>query len=182
MPSIFHLMFAAGALACGLAGAATDLRSRRIPNLLTGPAMLLGLLLHGLAGGWRELLSALAALLVCGFVFLIFHLAGGMGAGDVKLIAAVGSLLGFGAVVPLLVYTALAGGVMALALAVLRGQLQQTLYNVINLVEHHRAHGLQPHPELHVKNAGTLRLPYGVAIAAGTMLAVSLQFASGAAW
>ena len=76
------------ALGCGLTGAVTDLRTRRIPNLLTAPSMLIGLLLHLASGGWKEGATALAALLLCGAVFLLFHLAGGMGAGDVKLIAA----------------------------------------------------------------------------------------------
>jgi prepilin peptidase CpaA len=173
--TFLHAELACAALLCGAAGAATDLHSRRIPNLLTGPAMLLGLLLHLAAGGWREAAWSLAALLVCGAVFLIFHLAGGMGAGDVKLIAAQGCLLGWPAVVPLLAFTALAGGVLALAMAAMYGRLRQTAFNVASLVVHHSRHGLAHHPELHVRNQQTLRLPYGVAIAVGTALALYME-------
>lgn len=39
---------------CALIAAITDLRSRRIPNWLTGPAFLLGLAMHLLTGGLRD--------------------------------------------------------------------------------------------------------------------------------
>lgn len=160
---------------CAFAGAVFDVRSRRIPNFITGPALLFGLLLHAEVGGWRDMFSALAAGLICGAVFLIFYLAGGMGAGDVKLIAAVGCIAGMPSVAYLLVLTALAGGVMGIGMAVVRGQLKATLLNVGSLASHHGRQGLQPHPELNVLNASTLRLPYAVAIAAGCFMTLYLQ-------
>ena len=57
--------------------------------------------------------------------------------------------------------------VMAIGLALLRGRLKETLFNVAALTAHHRESGLTPHPELNVENASMLRLPYGLAIAAG---------------
>ena len=162
-------------LGCALAAAVFDVRSRRIPNLLTGPAMLAGLALHLGTGGWREMLSSFAALLLCGAVFLFFHLAGGMGAGDVKLIAAEGCILGLANAPSLLVLTAIAGGVLAVAYAWKHGRLRQTCGNVAALTAHHAQKGLTPHPELNVRNADTLRLPYALAIAAGCILTVSLQ-------
>ena len=167
----------ASALLCALAAAVFDLRSRRIPNLLTGPAMLLGLALHFCSGGWRDFVASLGALLLCGLVFLVFHLAGGMGAGDVKLIAALGCLLGLSHAASLLILTALAGGVLALGYTVYRGRFRQTFGNVLTLAAHHTEQGLTPHPDLNVQNAATLRLPYGLAIAAGCILTLSLQSA-----
>ena len=164
------------AIACALVATVTDLRSRRIPNWLTGPTMLLGLLLHLVAGGWKEGVSSLLGLLLCGVVFLVFYLAGGMGAGDVKLIAAEASLLGLSCSEPLLLYTVLCGGVMGLVLAIQRGKLRRTAANVLHLIMHHQSHGLQPHPELNVLNQSTLRLPYAVAIACGCVLTVCLRF------
>src|SRR5579875_2540028 len=155
------------ACACAAVSAVFDVRSRRIPNVITGPAVLAGLLLHGVVDSWHGLLSALAAGAICFAVFLVFHIAGGMGAGDVKLMAAVGCLAGLPHVTFLLVFTALAGGVMGVALAILRGRLRETLFNLGSLMSHHKEAGLVPHPELNVRNGATLRLPYGVAIAAG---------------
>lgn len=97
-----------------------------------------------------------------------------MGAGDVKLITAVGCLAGLPHVAPLLISTALAGGVMALGMAVLRGRAKETLLNVGALAIHHRFEGLTPHPLLNISNSQTLRLPYAVPIAAGCVIALFL--------
>lgn len=163
------------ALLCALLGAAFDVRSRRIPNLLTGPAILVALMLHLVDGGWRGLASSFLALLVCGTAFLVIYLAGGMGAGDVKFIAAQGCFLGLASAGPLLVLTALCGGVLAVAMVIRHGRIQQTAANVAVLASHHLREGVTPHPELNVLNAGALRLPYALAIAAGTVLTVWLH-------
>ena len=170
-----EFVYLASAAVAALIGAGTDLKSRKIPNLLTAPAILAGLLMHLSLDGWRGLLSALAAALLCGFVYLIFHLAGGMGAGDVKMITAAGCLAGLSNCGYLLVLTALTGGVMAIGLALARGRLKATLFNVFTLTNHHKEQGLTPHPELNVLNASTLRLPYGLAIAAGCCGTLYLQ-------
>ncbi len=168
-------VYSAAAAACAFVGSVFDVRSRRIPNFITGPGLLFGMLLHMEYGGWRNMFSALAAGLICGAVFLVFYLAGGMGAGDVKLIAAVGCIAGLPSIAYLLVFTALSGGVMALGLALIRGQLKSTLLNMGSLVAHHGREGLQQHPELNVLNASTLRLPYAVAIATGCFMTLYLQ-------
>lgn len=168
-------VYPAAASVCAFIGSYFDVKSRRVPNLLTGPAILLGLLLHLVLGGWNDLASSAAAGLFCGLVFLIFYLAGGMGAGDVKLIAAVGCLCGLHNVAFLLALTGFAGGVMALCLALARGRLKQTFVNVGTLVSHHRNEGLKPHPEINVLNTNTLRLPYALAIAAGCALTLYAQ-------
>ncbi len=170
-----ELIYPAAAALVAILGAMTDLRSRRIPNLLTGPAMLLGLMLHFTFDGWHGLLLSLLAGFLCGVLFLVFFLAGGMGAGDVKLITAVGCLAGLSNSPSVLVLTAIAGGVMGVGLALMRGQLKQTVSNVAALATHHREEGLTPHPDLNVSNSSTLRLPYGLAIAAGCCVTLFLQ-------
>ncbi len=169
-----QVIFAACALLCALAGAVFDLRSRRIPNRFTLPAMLFGLLLHGTVGGWRQLATAAAGGLVCGFIFLLFYLAGGMGGGDVKLIMAVGCASGLSLVGPELLWTSLAGGVMAVGFALYRRRFKQTMRNVGALALHHGTHGLAPHEDLNLGNAQALRMPYALAIAAGSGLSFGL--------
>lgn len=170
-----ELVYPAAASVCAVIGSVFDVKSRRVPNLLTGPSVLFGLLLHLSLGGWREMLVAGGAGLICGLVFLVFYLAGGMGAGDVKLITAVGCICGPHYVLGLLAFTAIAGGVMAAGFAIVRGRLKQTFHNVIELVAHHRAAGLTPHPDINVLNVSTLRLPYALAITAGCALTFCLQ-------
>jgi len=169
-----ELVFPSAALLCASISAVYDVRSRRIPNFITLPAFAFGLLLHTVLGGWQQLASATAAGLICGLVFLVFYLAGGMGAGDVKLMMAAGSIAGLSLVGHLLILTALAGGAMAVALALYRGQLTRTLVNMYTLAVHHQTMGLTPHPQFNIGNDRTLRLPYALAIAVGSALTLCL--------
>jgi prepilin peptidase CpaA len=170
------LTYPATATACALVASVFDVKSRRIPNVLTVPAFVLGLTLHLILGGWRQLLSSLAAGIICGLIFLVFYIAGGMGAGDVKLIMAVGCIAGMSHIAYLLVLTAISGGVMAIVLALARGKFQETIMNIGELASHHGHRGLQPHPDLNLENAQTLRLPYALAIAGGSILTLYFQF------
>jgi prepilin peptidase CpaA len=122
--------------------------------------------------------SALAAGFICGLLFLLFYLAGGMGAGDVKLMMAVGCVIGWShlAFVWALGLTAICGGVMAICLALYRGRIHEMALNVGELVAYHSQKGLQPHPDLNISNAKTLRLPYGLAIACGCLLTLFLSY------
>jgi prepilin peptidase CpaA len=169
-----ELLYPAASLVVALAGAVTDLRDRRVPNRLTFPAILFGLLLHFSMDGWKGLGQSAAAGLIAGVIFLIFWLAGGMGAGDVKLITAVACIAGLSHVFWLLALTAVAGGVMAIGLALWRGRLKETILNLGALAVHHRFEGLKPHPNLNVGNTRTLRLPYALAIAAGSAITVCM--------
>jgi prepilin peptidase CpaA len=170
-----EFVFPMASLLCAAGSAVYDVGSRRIPNFLTLPGLAFGVALHGVLGGWRQATAAALGGLLCGLIFLVFHLAGGMGAGDVKLIAAVGCLAGYSRIVPVLVFTGLAGGVMAIAMALAHRQLVSTLHNMFALAMHHRTMGLAPHPEFNVGNERALRLPYALAIAAGCALDLCLQ-------
>lgn len=148
----------------------TDLRHRRIPNVFTFPAALLGLGLGFWHGGWGGLLNSLYGL-AAGFALMIIpYYVGGMGAGDVKLMAALGALIGFPVIVQVFLYTALIGGVMALIVAVSKRAVGRTLRNIATWTRSlvlMRLGGVKPHldeAEL-AKSAGTL--PYAVAIALG---------------
>lgn len=165
-----NIVYGFTALLCAATGAAFDLRTRRIPNALTGPSILLSFLLHLVLGGWKQLGSSVSAAAIGGGIFLIFYLAGGMGAGDVKLMTAVASIAGYHSLLELLVATAITGGVFSILLAAYRGKLKETFRNIGALFVHHRFEGLKPHPELNLKNTRTLRLPYAVAIAAGCLI------------
>jgi len=71
-----------------------DLRSSRIPNWLTFPAMGVALLAHAWLAGFPGALFSLAGLGAGLGLFLILYVSGCIGAGDVKLMAAVGAIMG----------------------------------------------------------------------------------------
>jgi prepilin peptidase CpaA len=80
-----------------LVAAITDLRSGRIPNVLTFPVMLIGLAIHGFGHGIAGLVESLLGLVICAAVPGIVYRASqgrGIGGGDIKLFAALGALLG----------------------------------------------------------------------------------------
>jgi prepilin peptidase CpaA len=115
-------------VACLLA-AASDLRTRRIPNTLV-----IGLFVCGLAAntaaGWQHALFDLAIVLLVlavGTFAFSFKLIGG---GDVKLVAAAAGTLGFPAAGAFILYTLLCGGVFGLAYSAMRGRLGSTVANL----------------------------------------------------
>jgi prepilin peptidase CpaA len=170
---------AIGAMVSAGLAVAWDLRHGRIPNRLTYGSMALGLLLRVILGGWRGAWDGLAAGLVGGGVFLLFFLVRGMGAGDVKLMAAIGSWAGLRHLVVILMVTALAGGILALGYMVARRRGLSTLRNLGALLRFHAVAGLAPHPEINLENPQAIRIPYALAIAAGTFYAYGMMFLRG---
>ncbi|MFT4111388.1 A24 family peptidase [Silvibacterium sp.] len=170
-----QVVFCAVASAFAAVAALWDIRTRRIPNLLCATAFAAGLLLHFGLDGWQGMLTALAAGMLAGGVFLLFFIAGGMGGGDVKIVAGIAALAGFSQLPYFLIFTGIAGGVMAVMLIVRHGVFRSTFKNLTVLMGHHARRGLTPHKELNVENKSTLRLPYGVAIAAGALFTLYLN-------
>jgi prepilin peptidase CpaA len=164
------LLYSALATVLALVAACIDVKTRKIPNLLTLSALVLGLTLHFLFVGRNDGFKSLLASLIAGAIFFLFHIAGGMGAGDVKLIAALSACYGLNNMPYLLIFTSLAGGVMAVAMALKHNRLRETVGNMGTLAAHHTRSGLVPHEELNLGNRSTLRLPYAVAIAVGCVL------------
>jgi prepilin peptidase CpaA len=113
-------MFLIVPLTAGMSIAAWwDLRTQKIPNLLTYPMMLFGLAYHGLTAGFDGLGFSVAGLLVGTSIFLVPYMLGGMGAGDAKLMGAVGALLGTTAVLVAAVISVLIGLFYAIVLLVI---------------------------------------------------------------
>lgn len=115
-------------VAVGMGAAAViDLRTRRIPNILTATLAAVGL---GLAAAGFGRVGLGASMLGCllGLAFMMpGHIFGRTGAGDVKLLAAAGALLGPTDTIYAFLYTAIAGGALALVVAVARRRLTQTI-------------------------------------------------------
>jgi len=91
----------------------TDLRSRKILNAVTLPALAAILLVDAFAGGMPFLLDSAIGIAVCGGPFLLAALPGWMGMGDVKLMSVVGAALGWPFSLVALLAITLAGGAQA---------------------------------------------------------------------
>jgi len=164
------------AAAVAVTAAVADVRDRRIPNRLTYSAMIAGLTLQAAAYGSRGLLLSFAGGCLFGGVFLLFYLIRAMGAGDVKLAAALGCIIGPGASWQVMFFTAVAGGVIAIVIMVVKGRALQTLRNTLSVAGFHVAHGLRTHPVINLDNPTAVRMPYGLAFAAGTLYwAIAVQ-------
>jgi prepilin peptidase CpaA len=163
------------ALAVSLVACATDVKTARIPNLLTlggaGAALVYGLATRGTAG----LVTACAGWAVGVAFFALPFALGGMGAGDVKLLGALGAWLGPMAAVWVALYAGVAGGVLALVVSAMRGYLRTAVRNIWLLLTHWRVDGLGPVDNLTLASAAGPRLAYAVPIFIGTMVTVWLR-------
>jgi Flp pilus assembly protein protease CpaA len=131
----FHPLPWAGVILVTLMGAAVDVRTRRIPNKLTGPFLLAGLILALVgAPGFEGVGHVLRGIFVAGLPYIALWLIGGGGAGDAKMMLGVGAWLGWPAALVALLAVAIAGGVLVIFAALANGRLGQTLLNVPRLV------------------------------------------------
>jgi prepilin peptidase CpaA len=140
----------------------TDWRWQRIPNQLTYPTMLAGLILglvEGIPGApfGGGALDHAAGL---GLAFLVsypFYAAGGLKAGDAKMLMAIGAVRGGLFLLTSALYGALAGGVLALVLVGIRrlappeGEVSDPFWRLMKS-----------------------RIPYGVALGIGALIALAL--------
>ena len=158
------------ALAVGLTACVTDLKSRRIPNVLTFGAAVAALAFHAITAGWSGLGDAAAGWAVGLVVFLPFFVLKGIGGGDVKLMAALGAWLGPEKALWVGFWSALAGGPMALIVVLSRGYARQAFANIWSLLTFWRTQGLRPHPGLTLDSPGSPRLPYALPITVGLIV------------
>lgn len=164
-PPVSNAAFAA--LSAGLAAATiVDLRSRRIPNPLTAAMAVAGVALAAAGLSGVSPLASVTGLLAGLALMLPGHLLGATGAGDVKLMAAAGSLLGIHLIVPAFLFTAIAGGILAVAVALRRHRLSAALAGTGRLLA---APNAMPN-QLRASSAAS-RFAYGPAIAIGSVVA-----------
>jgi prepilin peptidase CpaA len=149
------------------AAAYTDLRSSRIPNVLTLSAMGIGLIAHGCFSGFEGMLFALEGLAVGLGLFFVLYLSGGLAAGDVKLMGAVGAIVGPQGALATVFLTIMIGGVYAVSAMSYQWGIRATARKLIYATHGAFLHG----PEEWSKELGLpFRLRYGLAITGGTLL------------
>ncbi|MGB0909869.1 MAG: A24 family peptidase [Nitrospirales bacterium] len=113
-----------------VAAGITDVRSSKIPNVITFPLAAIGLCIHGLSNGLEGVFFSLEGLALGFGLLFIFYLLGGMGAGDVKLLGAVGAIIGPYDVFIAFLVTSCLGGLYAIGLMVITWGLPSTAERV----------------------------------------------------
>lgn len=165
--NILPLLLATGIL---VPAAIIDFRDRRIPNSLCLAGFMIGVILHGLLTGWvGAAVSAGSGLALLAMMFPFFAI-GWMGAGDVKLMGAVGAIAG---TLPM-ASEALLG---ILAVGVLMALLTIAWRNGPGVLAQRLAALGRTRPPETMKTGNTIAaqgMPYGVAIATGSITAMTL--------
>lgn len=157
------LALALGAAACSLS-AATDVAWRRVPNWITLPLIVLAPAVTAVEFGLRPALLSAAIVLAFIVAGIVIHSTGLLGGGDIKLLAGVGALCGFPACISFALFTAVAGGVLALLIALARSELKPLLSSL-----HRRVTTSLITRRLATETARqtNARMPYALAIATG---------------
>lgn len=145
--------------------AINDVRYQRIPNVLIGTFLSLGVLAwvlgHGAMGIWYSLGPSVLILLLLLPLFMLRALAGG----DIKLFAAIAGITGIELFVPIFILSLLAGGIVGLMIWIRRrpkiswGQSQVFAGGALESDAEYPGIALQDH-----------RFPFGVPIFLGTVL------------
>ncbi|MCA1065263.1 A24 family peptidase [Rossellomorea aquimaris] len=144
----------------------TDLKNRKILNIITFPSILFGLSYYSITQGWGGFFFSGTGFLVGAGTLLLPFLLGGMGAGDVKLMGAIGALMGSAFTLKAFVVISVIGGVISICLIVKKKGLMDSLralYIFPTLLAGSK--GI-----FHMKaDTGTsIMFPYGVPIVLGT--------------
>jgi prepilin peptidase CpaA len=146
--------------------AGADVRTRKIPNMITFPAMLLGVALHAALAGTAGFTSSLEGLAFAGGALMPGYLMRWMGAGDVKLMAAVGAWLGWPLGAIAVLASLVMGGVISLIVAVRRGILRQALTSAALMAGSVLTPGGAGSPV-----TSGVRFPFALAVLAGSTFA-----------
>jgi len=160
-------------VAAALTAAIFDYRFRRVPNIVTFPAIIGGMSIAFLQGGFPGL-SASTAGLFLGIALLSFPYAmGGIGAGDVKLLGAIGGIKGPWFIFVTFLAAAIIGGIMAVfrMAFILKNSDMRILGQSVKTAYYTGMLSTIEIPEYARKES----LPYAVAISAGAVVALILE-------
>jgi prepilin peptidase CpaA len=148
----------------------TDIKERKIYNVVIFPALLLAFFIQGIDNGLLGLKTAGVGFLVGFGLLLVPYFLGGMGAGDVKLLGLIGALKGASFVMYTAIYMGIIGALMALGIILFRsGAMTAVIYGV-----HSARNGIRVPIKEGVFNS-SYTYPYGVAIAMGALAAIALE-------
>jgi prepilin peptidase CpaA len=149
-----------------------DGKQLKVPNWITFPMVLTGLLYHSVANGYAGFSASITGI-GCGLLCLLpLYAIGGMGAGDVKLMAGIGAWLGWATTWNSFLVTAVVGALMAVVMVLRSGKVQHHVDQFFHIAfeiftirnpEKLFAIAKERKPTMHL-------LPYGIPICIGSIM------------
>jgi len=158
--------------------AACDIHGRRIPNTLIGLGAATGLGLAFVQTGFTGVQSSLLGLGTGLLLFLPLFVLRAMGAGDVKMLAAIGTFTGPLGALQCGLYAMIAGGLLSIAVLFGRGRWRvagKNLRTMLGSAAGGPDSGVPAAAASATQPTTAARLPYAVAIAAGTLVWMILK-------
>jgi prepilin peptidase CpaA len=152
-----------------------DIRTRRIPNQLSGPAMLAGLLLNGWYFGGPGLVTSFSGFAAIVVALLWAFALGGIGGGDVKMMAAIGALFGPRLALSSLALGVLLGGVIMLVHLARKGRLHEKLGSIRTMITASVLTRSTSPLKVSAADPEAISLPYSVPLGLGTVGMLALQ-------
>lgn len=156
-----------------LAALIADVRSRRIPNVITFPAIAAALVIRSFHEGWAGVAATVAGGVAAPAVLMLLRAFRRLGMGDVKLAVAVGALLGPAAGAAAMLVSTLVGGVVALAMMLRPGSAGARMLSpfFLGVPVLQRVYAAS---DLSEPSGSPATMPYGVAIAGGSLLTLGI--------
>ncbi|MET0656794.1 MAG: A24 family peptidase [Steroidobacteraceae bacterium] len=147
-----------------------DMRTHRIPNVISAAALAAAFTVSLATGGAGALADALVGMLAGLLIFLPFYLVRAFGAGDVKAMAVVGAFLGFESTLAASATTLIVGAVIGLGVMLKNApSARSVMARILGT-----AFALTSGQRMEVSAGRDIqRFPYGVAIAIGTLIVVT---------
>lgn len=148
-----------------------DGRELKVPNWITFPMILSGLVYSTCVGGISGLGAGLLGMCVGLLTLLPLYSVGGMGAGDVKLMAGIGAWLGWEVTLAVFCVSTVVGAVMALLMVLGKRNMTHHYENFLLILSEWMV--IKNPYELSKiaaeRKSSMLLLPYGIPICIGTI-------------
>lgn len=147
----------------------TDIKSMKIPNKITVPAMCLGVFIHILLDGYTGFWRALEGGAVGFGIMLILYLCGAVGGGDVKLFGAIGTWVGTYLTLTTMMYSIFVAGLIGIVILLWRREALQRIKRVF--VSIFGAIMLKSIVPIQANAKGQLQFPFMLAVLPGAVIA-----------
>ncbi len=149
-----------------------DGKELRVPNWITFPMVLSGLIYSTWVGGWAGLGNGLIGMDVGLACLLPLYAVGGMGAGDVKLMAGIGAWLGAAVTFYAFVVTVVVGAIMAVCMVLYKRSFAKHYASFLMLwMEWFEVKNPKELSKIAAERKSSMfLLPYGIPICIGSLI------------